>query len=122
MLGVFKIGTLQVRLSTVNRQRTNSTGGELAEEVTGVHLPGQGASSVNTIFYANGIIGQSPTRILLDSGAAVSVVCYKFLTDEHRQQLLKSVGAVGATTRCCRKDDIDNIFGICSCSYADWLE
>ena len=37
-----------------------------------------------------------PTKVLLDTGAAVSVVRYEFLPQEYRQKLTKSPGAVGA--------------------------
>ena len=39
-----------------------------------------------------------PTRVLLDTGAAVSVVRYGFLPQEYRQKLTKSPGAVGANS------------------------
>ena len=56
---------------------------ELALDVTCVHRPAQRATSVNTIFYANGVIRQPPTRILLETGAAVSIVRYEFLIGKH---------------------------------------
>ena len=37
-----------------------------------------------------------PTKILLDTGAAVSVARYDFLPEEYRQGLIESPGAVGA--------------------------
>ena len=37
-----------------------------------------------------------PTKILLDTGAAVSVARYDLLPEEYRQRLIESPGAVGA--------------------------
>ena len=48
--------------------------GRLAMEVIYIHQPTQTTSSVNAIFYADGLAGKVPTKILLDTGAAVSVV------------------------------------------------
>ena len=42
------------------------------------------------------VVGQVPTKILLDTGANVSVAQYDFLQDEHQKRLSASPGAVGA--------------------------
>ena len=60
------------------------------------HRPAQGITCINAIFYADGVVEQAHTKVLLDFRAALSVVCYEFLTDNQRLQLPKSAGAVGA--------------------------
>ena len=62
-------------------RRASPTGGGLAKEVTYIHRPilADSNANVNVISYANGVVGQVPTKILLDTGADVSVLRYESL-------------------------------------------
>ena len=64
------------KIAPVKLQWVSPIGGRLAKEVTYIHRSSQ-PSSINAIFYTNGLIGQAPRKILLDLGAAVSVVSYE---------------------------------------------
>ena len=44
----------------------------------------------------DGVVGTVPTKILLDTGATVSVARYEFLQREHQERLNALPGAVGA--------------------------
>ena len=72
--------------------------GRLAKEVIYIHRLTQTSWSINAIFYADGLVGKVPTKILLDTGAAVSVIRYEFLSEVYRQKLTDSPGAVGANS------------------------
>ena len=86
---------LQTRLPSVKLQWVSPISGRLAKEVTYIHRSSQ-PSSINAIIHTYGFIGQAPRKILLDSGAAVSVVSYESFTDVYCQRLVESAGAVGA--------------------------
>ena len=70
--------------------------GRLANEVSYVHRPLQITNSVKGIFYADGLVGKVPTKILLDTGVTVSIAQYEFLPEELHQKLTESTGAWGA--------------------------
>ena len=66
----------------VKLRRASSNGGEPAGTFLNrqpqLFQPG---SKVNTVLRVRGQMGMTSTRFLLDSGAAVSVVRYDFITD-----------------------------------------
>lgn len=85
-----------MRLPSFKLRQASPIGGRLAKEITYIHQLTQSTSSINAILYADGHVGKVPTKILLDTGAAVSVARYNFLQEEYRQKLVESTGAVGA--------------------------
>lgn len=52
--------------------------------------------SISTILHVDGHVGEIPTKFLLDSGAVMSVVCYKFLAGHNVQITKQATTAVGA--------------------------
>ena len=73
-------------------------GGRLAEEVTYIHHPTQATANINAIFYADSLVGQVPTKVLLDTRVVVSFAWCKFLLEEYCQKLTKSPGAVSVNS------------------------
>ena len=57
----------------VKLRQARLIGGQLAMEVIYIHRPTQITGSNNAIFYTDGLVGNVPTKILLDTGAAVFV-------------------------------------------------
>ena len=53
---------------------------------------------INAIFYADSVVGQVPTKVLLDSGTVVSVAWCKFLLEENCQKLTESPGGVSVNS------------------------
>ena len=55
--------------------------------------------SLNAVFYVKGMIGTSPTKFLLDTGAAMSALCWDILPEGYQNQMesvhSKAVGANG---------------------------
>ena len=73
------------------------TGGRLAKAVINLHRPYQVSatiSSLNTVFCVNGHVGEVPTKFLLDSGAAISVLNLDVVKDKLLHQV--NICAVGA--------------------------
>ena len=73
------------------------TGGRLAKAVINLHRPYQVSatiSSLNTVFCVNGHVGEVPTKFLLDSGAAISVLNLDVVKDKLLHQV--NTCAVGA--------------------------
>ena len=100
LLGVWRTGTSPARSSAFKLPRASPNGGRLANKLTHIHrqtkLADNTQDSINAIFYVDGVVGQVPTKILLDTGATVSVARYDFLQDEHQKGFSASPGAVGA--------------------------
>ena len=72
-------------------------GGRLAKAVINLHRPYQvstAISSLNTVFCINGYVGDVPTKFLLDSGAAISVINSDIVRDKPLNQV--NICAVGA--------------------------
>ena len=72
-------------------------GGRLAKAVINLHRPYQVSttiSSLNTVFCINGYVGDVPTKFLLDSGAAISVINSDIVRDKPLNQV--NICAVGA--------------------------
>ena len=99
------------------------TGGRLAKTVINLHRPYQVSatlSSRNTVFCVNGHVGEVPTKFLLDSGAAISVLNFDVVKDKLLHQVnICAVGAngtpldvVGQTTAtvCLRDFKVDHQF------------
>jgi len=99
------------------------TGGWLAKAVINLHRPYQVSatiSSLNTVFCVNGHVGEVPTKFLLDSGAAISVLNLDVVKDKLLHQVnICAVGAngtpldvVGQTTAtvCLRDFKVDHQF------------
>ena len=76
--------------------RASPAGGRLATEVNNHSSSGV---SLNAVFYVKGMIGTSPTKFLLDTGAAMSALCWDILPEGYRNQMesvhSKAVGANG---------------------------
>ena len=64
-----------------------------------MNTPPSACVSLGSIFYVDGTISDIPTRFLLDTGAAMSVVCWDALPEEHQSQVVsvhsQAVGANG---------------------------
>ena len=86
-----------MRLPSFKLREASPTGGRLAKEINYIHQPTQSTNGINAILYVDGHVGKVPTKILLDTGAAVSVARYDFLQEEYHQKLVESTGAVGAS-------------------------
>ena len=54
-------------------------------------------STVNSILKVDGTMGNLPVQFFLDSGAAVSVVCYRALDNDYRHQITKSPTTTAVT-------------------------
>ena len=66
------------------------TGGRLAKAVINFHRPYQVSatlSSLNTVFCVDGHVGEVPTKFLLDSGAAISVLNFDVVKDKLLHQV-----------------------------------
>ena len=73
------------------------TGGWLAKAVINLHRPYQVSatiSNLNTVFCVNGHVGEVPTKFLLDSGAAISVLNLDVVKLLHQVNIC-AVGANG---------------------------
>ena len=73
------------------------TGGQLAKAVINLHRLYQVSatlSSLNSEFCINGHVGEVPTKFLLDSGAAISVLNFDVVKDKLLHQV--NICAVGA--------------------------
>ena len=91
-----ELGQFQCDCPQLNYHEPARSVGQLAKEIIYIHRPTQTTTRINAIFYADGHTGKVPTKILLDTGATVSVARHEFLPEVYRQRLIESPGAVSA--------------------------
>ena len=80
-------------------QRASCTSGQLATTVTYIHRPceiNNTLSASDATLYVDGLIGEISIKFLLDSGAAMSVLCYEFIANHQPQIMDSTTVAVGA--------------------------
>ena len=80
-------------------QWVNQTSGQLAAVLSQSHRPQINNSSpplISTILNVDGHIGEIPNKLLLDSGAVMSVICYQFLAGHNVQITKQATTAVQA--------------------------
>ena len=84
-------------LLSFKRRRANPIDGRLAKTISDPHRPQHNffvLPSINSICSINGYIGDTPVNLLIDSGAALSVIHYNLVSD--MQLVQTSHCAVGA--------------------------